>query len=450
MTEILIDPGAVRGPVKPVNGVGQPPMVGALRGWPMMRFLTEAGIPFSRLHDVGGWMGHGLYADIPNLFPNFDADETDPANWRFAFTDALVDALVAAGVEPFFRLGVTIENWAAWPGGLPRLRTEPPGDFAKWARICERVVRHYTEGWADGRRHQISHWEIWNEPDSRADPEENEMWHGSFADYCRLYETASRHLKAAFPHLRIGGFGSCGVGKVSCANWNARDAHHLDCFHAFLAYVRDHACPLDFLSFHSYSKPEEVRIEIEYVREQLDKAGLAGVETCLDEWLPAPTHDKLGTTRQAAEIAAALIVFQNGPLDSAAIYDARCGIGDYSPLFNPLTYQPHKAYYAFTAFHELRKLGTAVEAKTFSHKGFADAAPFPAEKLYAAAARGEDGSVAIMVANDGQEAQPFTLEVAARPAAAPYRCRMTDNDRTDETVALPSEMPPYSFLVAVI
>jgi hypothetical protein len=280
------------------------------------------------------------------------------------------------------------------------------------------------------------------------------MWHGSFADYCRLYETAATHLKAVFPHLKIGGFGSCGVGKVSCKNWNARDEYHLKCFHDFLAFVRDHACPLDFLSFHSYSKPEEVRIEIEYVREQLDKAGLAGVETCLDEWLPAPTHDKLGTAQQAAEIAAALTVFQNGPLDSAAIYDARCGVGDYSPLFNPLTYQPHKAYYAFTAFNELRKRGTAVNVAMHGN----------AQNLHAAAARGEDGSVAAMVANPGGDAVPFSLKICEdasvrhssfvtrrSPEAAPSasaRCRIVDDTRTWEETALPAALPPHSIILA--
>ena len=46
--------------------------------WSMMHYLKEAGIPYSRLHDVGGWLGGGLYVDIPNLFPDFDADENDP------------------------------------------------------------------------------------------------------------------------------------------------------------------------------------------------------------------------------------------------------------------------------------------------------------------------------------------------------------------------------------
>jgi len=73
---MVVDFGAAVGPVKPVNGVGQPPMIGSHVTWDLMPRLYEAGIPYSRLHDVGGWLGGGLYVDVPCLFPNFDADET--------------------------------------------------------------------------------------------------------------------------------------------------------------------------------------------------------------------------------------------------------------------------------------------------------------------------------------------------------------------------------------
>ena len=139
---VKVDFGVETGPVKPVNGVGQPPMVGQLNNWSMMHYLKEAGIPYSRLHDVGGWLGHGLYVDIPNLFPDFDADENDPKNYRFAYTDSLMKALAENNVEPFFRLGVTIENFVE--RGYPPVNIKPPKDFAKWARICEHVIRHYT------------------------------------------------------------------------------------------------------------------------------------------------------------------------------------------------------------------------------------------------------------------------------------------------------------------
>ena len=41
LTTIRIDPDVIVGPVKPVNGVGQPPMFGALGEWPMFHYLAE-------------------------------------------------------------------------------------------------------------------------------------------------------------------------------------------------------------------------------------------------------------------------------------------------------------------------------------------------------------------------------------------------------------------------
>ena len=143
--------------IKPLHGVGQPPFSG-IDFTLIRRWLTPAGIPFSRLHDVGGCFGNNLYVDIPNLFRDFDADPADPASYDFAFTDLLITALVEAGVEPFFRLGVTIENYMR----VRAYRIHPPKDNLKGAQICEGVIRHYTEGWADGFRYPIRYWEIWN------------------------------------------------------------------------------------------------------------------------------------------------------------------------------------------------------------------------------------------------------------------------------------------------
>ncbi|MBR2839086.1 MAG: hypothetical protein IKE55_09900 [Kiritimatiellae bacterium] len=424
---VKVAPDREIGPVKPVNGVGQPPMI-SLRQYPMFKYLKDAGIPFSRLHDVGGMFGRNVFVDIPNLFRDFDADETDPGNYDFAFTDNLIRGLVENDVEPFFRLGVTIENYAA---SVKRYRIDPPKDFAKWARICEHVIRHYTEGWADGFKYKISYWEIWNEPENWETVEKNEMWHGTFEEYCRLYDVASRHLKAKFPHLKIGGFASCGVGATTSKNPSPRSRHQLACVHQFLKFVKERGCPLDYFSYHSYSAVEPLMEQTRYVRKTLDEAGFKGLETCLNEWLPAPGHDKLGTAQQAAEVAAALVGFQNGPVDSAAIYDARCGVGNYSPLFNPLTYKPHKAYWAFVAFNELRKAGTAVAAES-------DAA-----KVWVSAAKGERGLVA-MVVNFGAEPQPLSLDLGGRKAAS---CRITDAARTWEECELPAALPPYSFVV---
>ena len=159
-----------------------------------------------------------------------------------------------------------------------------------------------------------------------------------------------------------------------------------------------------------------------------------------NEWLPGPSHDALGTARQAALVAAELIDLQNGPCDTAMIYDARCGVGDYSPLFNPLTYKPHKAYYAFMAFNELRKRGMAVKVTVF------DGGKGAANGVRAVAAMGEDGSVAVMIANPSDTEAPFSLDMCNAISQQSLCCRITDNERTYAVVPMPSVLPPHSFI----
>ena len=69
---IKVDFSNVTGKIRAMHGVGQPPLTGLSSS--LFHYLTRAGIPYSRLHDVGGWMGQNLYVDIPNLFRDFDAD----------------------------------------------------------------------------------------------------------------------------------------------------------------------------------------------------------------------------------------------------------------------------------------------------------------------------------------------------------------------------------------
>ncbi|MBQ3288281.1 MAG: hypothetical protein IJH50_02580 [Kiritimatiellae bacterium] len=441
---VAVDPGVAVGPVKPVNGVGQPPMVGALDKWPMMHYLKEAGIPYSRLHDVGGRLGGGLFVDIPNLFPDFDADENDPKSYRFAYTDSLMKALDANGVEPFFRLGVTIENWVN--KGLPPLRTKPPKDFAKWGRICEHVISHYTEGWANGFKMKVEYWEIWNEPEGAS------MFGAPFKEYLRLYGTVAPQLKKRFPHLKIGGYASCGFYAgvdaefVEAAAIAPNMKYFVECARKFLAAAQKNGWPLDFFSFHSYSAPREALRQVRYADRLLDEYGFTREKTkrVFNEWLPFAGLENLGTSRQAAAIAAELIGLQNGPCDVACVYDARCSTGQFSPLFNPLTQKPHKAYWSFVAFNELRKRGTAVRSVVRDEKG-KDAA----SSIYVASARGADGSVAVMLANLGSQEKPFALDVGGARASCP-RCRIIDDSRTWKEIPLPDALPPRSVLLVEV
>ena len=211
MQKISVDFSKSIGKIKAMHAVGQPPFYGM--DFSYCKYLQAAHIPYSRLHDVGGAYGRSVFVDIPNLFRDFDADENDAASYDFAFTDVLLAELVKYGVKPYFRLGVTIENYAE----IRAYNIYPPKDFSKWARICEHVIRHYNEGWANGFAYGIEYWEIWNEPEGN--PFDNCMWLGTREQYFELYRVAASHLKKCFgDKIKIGGYASCGFSSLKYEN----------------------------------------------------------------------------------------------------------------------------------------------------------------------------------------------------------------------------------------
>ena len=415
------------GKIKPMHGVGQPPFAGSKFG--MFHYLTEAGIPYSRLHDVGGTYGGNRWIDIPNIFRDFDKDPTDPESYDFTFNDLLITALIESGVEPFFRLGVSIENDAM----IKAYRLDPPNDNYKWAVICEHIIRHYTEGWANGFKYDIKYWEIWNEPDNYEDPYENQMWRGTKEQYFELYGVASKHLKKCFPHLKIGGYASCGFyalkdSFVQSAKSSPRMEYFIEFFDGFMEYIKKNDCPLDFFSWHSYDNIENNKLYASYARRRLDEAGYTDTETTCNEW--NNETEARGTAHHAALIAGMMLSFQDTALDSAMFYDARFGTSVYGSMFNPLTKEPFPAYYAFKAFNELYKLGGQIEVK------------LDREGVYAVGARC-DGEACIMIANPSAQDIPFKLEMNAKVK----RCVITAEGKNEEEIPNSDTLPKNSFLL---
>lgn len=352
MTNIKIFPDRPLKPMKPMHAGGQPPLGSNRRMNEYFHYLTEAGIPYSRLHDVGGAFGSGRFVDIPNIFRDFEADENDPASYDFAFTDLLIENLVEAGVEPYFRLGVTIECQAH----VKYYHIAPPKDVEKWARVCEHIVRHYTEGWADGYRYSITYWEIWNEPD---DCSCQPCWRGTNAEYYNLYAVTAKHLKRCFPHIKVGGYASCGCYGIDTAT--DRDRGGRDFFWGFLDYLKKAEAPLDFFSWHAYEDVREIAVMDAWIRGELDRLGYEKTELHLNEW--NPYHGEFGTARHSAEIAAVMIAMQHGNEDVCCIYDMRSDIPPYCPLFDVRTKKPIHGYYALVAFDTLYRLGEQVETQ---------------------------------------------------------------------------------------
>ena len=345
------------GKIKPMHAINNAPM-----HWTFcdtFHYLTEAKIPYSRLHDTGGLMGGGIFVDIENIFPLFHADPEDPQNYDFGFTDHLLKELCAAGVKPFYRLGCTIENYH--PSIGPR-RSIPPTDPHKWAVICEHIIRHYNEGWADGYRMDIEYWEIWNEPDNEPVAAENPMWKGSMEEYFTLYEVTANHLKACFPRLKIGGYASCGFYEIlntsaaAHSGVSSRTGYFIEFFEKFLAHIttEGHEAPLDFFSWHSYAGIRENIAFAAYAREMLDKFCFTETESILNEWNPG-IHRR-GTLADAAHIGAVMVAMQNSSVDLLMYYDGSME-SSYGGMFNPLTRTPFKAYYTFYGFGQLFGLG---------------------------------------------------------------------------------------------
>ena len=369
--KITADFNNIVGKIKPMHAVGQPPMIS--NTFNLFHYLTEASIPYSRLHDVGGWYGGSLYVDIPNLFRDFDADETKEESYDFTITDMLLAALDASGVKPFYRLGVTIENLYQ----IKSYRIDPPKDYAKWARICEHVIRHYNEGWANGYHYGIEYWEIWNEPEGEANDIGGAMWSGTKAQYLELYKVASKHLKKCFgDSIKIGGPAAIGfmAYKRDTALEGIRpengiyDSNHdwwLDYIHDFLAYCRDNRCPLDYFSWHSYCTLEETLEFADHCQKLLDKYGFGHIEHILNEW-NTNEHKKENHDSgiPCSRTLAMMLGMQKKTTAMLCYYDARCGTSVYGGMFNPETRLPRKNYYAFRTFGRLYDYQNEVETSS--------------------------------------------------------------------------------------
>lgn len=392
MYTLVVNKDEKLGAVKPMNCVNN------LLSWINMsaqKYYKKMGIPAVRTHDSRIMNSH--LVDIPAIFPDFDADECDPASYDFAFTDVYMKNICSAGAKPFFRLGVTIENYSY----LKPYDIVPPKDFAKWARICEHVVRHYNEGWADGLTLGIEYWEIWNEAENHPDPAKNPMWTGTFDQYIDLYVITANHLKKCFPDIKVGGYASCGFYEIltDTPDWALaqpeRIAYFGEAFRAFCAAVtsEERRAPVDFFSWHSYACVKDVIEQMKYVREKLDENGLSGAESILNEWNPSTVES--GTLKNAAEIASIIVEGQNLPVDMLMYYDLR-GNTAYQGIFDRYTGKPYKAYYDFVWFNNLRKIGTAVKVEGAG------------EDLHATAAYdGKNGG--ILIANSSAKAQTFSL-----------------------------------------
>lgn len=420
--QLYVDASKVVGRVRPLHGVNCGPLVaGGMTD--LSADYRDLRIPLVRLHDCQ-WPSPDV-VDIAAIFPNPDADPKGPKSYRFARTDEYLKATLDTGAKVVYRLGESIEHTKV------KHRVNPPGDPARWAEVCVGIIRHYNEGWADGHRYGITHWEIWNEPENKP-----VMWTGTDEQFLELYGVAAKRIRKEFPHLKVGGPSFGYTGKIEGRRFVAGDY-----LVRFLDHCRDAGIPLDFFSWHLYTDdPAECLVRARGIRALLDERGFKSTEVHFNEWNYLPHNDwkpvmakgqgvarerfyeEQGGPAGAAFAVATLSNLQDAPVDAANFFKGE--VGGFA-LHNEHG-TPKKVFYSFKAFRMLAERPVRVES------GGGDSS-----KLTICAGMDEGRSeLRVLVANYRAEQKGFTLRVSGHRWADAVECRawVVDGGRSLEAV----------------
>jgi hypothetical protein len=346
---VEVDFSQVIGTIRPLHGVNCGPIAEGFT-LDLSRFFRDLRIPYVRLHSPNFPAIDCVH--IEHIFADMTADPDNPANYDFRRTDDYIAAVLAVGAQPIYCLGHGNDKHVL--AGDFRKLNSPPADPQKWARVCVNIVRHYNEGWANGFRHNIQYWEIWNEPDA------TNFWSGTFEQYVDFYATVATALKQHDPKLKVGGPAISG------------DLKFLE---RFLAICQERKLPLDFCSWHCYTeRPIAVVTRAREVQRLLDKYGFFETENQVNEWSPCPRpfrdmrrdpfiarefFERTGSSEGGAFNASVLCFLQDTSVNLAAFYSGdtlRWGFIDRSGA-------PKTSYFAFLAFRRMLDTPRRVAAK---------------------------------------------------------------------------------------
>ena len=393
MDKITVDFSKTAGALKPMHSVNNGPVYkfAVDQRITNIESYKAAGIPYARTHDASFFATYGgeHIVDVNFIFTDFSKDANDPASYDFTLTDDYLKMIEAGGAKVFYRLGSKIEHWRK------KYNTLPPVDFKKWAVVCEHIIRHYTEGWADGFKMDIEYWEIWNEPDLDADDSPHKRcWGGTAKQFYELFVITYKHLKSCFPHLKIGG--------PACATTN------LVWWEGFFETLKENNIKLDFFSWHCYaSTVEKVRDRIRLVEDILKKYNLNDTESILnewnyvkgwegDEWIYSLKKEK--SLKGSSFLAATMCMSQYEALDNLMFYDARPG-GMNCMYKTDMICECLKGYYPFYMFNQVYKLENAANVERES------------EDVWAVAGTGQEQNVMVAYYNDDDAAPEKTVKV---------------------------------------
>jgi xylan 1,4-beta-xylosidase len=191
------------------------------------------------------WGSTNVYTEKPDGTPVYD----------FTITDRIFDALIDAHVRPLVEIGFMPEALSIHPepyrhsfpkGDIWTGWTYPPKDEAKWSNLVAAYATHLHDRY--GSQTATWLWEVWNEPDIG-------YWHGTPAEYDRLYDLTAAAIRKVMPEARIGGPEATGVSDHSEPFLRQFLEH---CAHGVNAATGGTGAPLNFISYHPKGSPKFV------------------------------------------------------------------------------------------------------------------------------------------------------------------------------------------------
>lgn len=298
---------------RPLNGVGGVP--GPVETYPEFPDMTplwrEAGVTVVRSFD---WVSRLDTRDNPtSLFPDWSADVDDPASYNFAATDQWVEAVHAIGAEVMFTVASSIPQ-----------NKLPAEDVEVYGRVVEHIVRHFSEGWANGPAKPIRIYEFGDQPDFGP-----LHFAGQPEEFYAMYRAFCEAVHRVDPTLTVGG--------PATAFPLETEAPYRE---GFLRFVRENDLPLHFFSFLWFTDgsrdPFDYRYVAEDLRALLDRHGFDDTELTLCYWnyLAVPSSSAPAAEKGAFQAATA-IALQDTVLDHAFFFRADSGRDPHYGFVDP-------------------------------------------------------------------------------------------------------------------
>jgi xylan 1,4-beta-xylosidase len=208
---------------------------------------------FFRAHDLLT-SGDGAYALKFSSTSAYKEDTNGTPVYDWTINDKIFDTYLARGVKPYAQIGFMPEALSTHPENYPHNppvdkmvpvasgQSYPPKDYAKWGELAYQWAKHCVERYGADEVNKW-YWEVWNEPNIS-------YWHGSHADYFKLYDYAVAGVRRALPTARVGGPETAGGpgGKFLGEFLN-------HCAYGTNYVTGKIGSPLDFISFHAKGSP---------------------------------------------------------------------------------------------------------------------------------------------------------------------------------------------------